>query len=279
MRKETKIRLITSAVAIPLGILCFFNFWSTVGLSATAVGLAGYNYIQITLSDSRKIHRYFYIIAIPALNVVFGFLVQMPAMIVLSYSLAMSVGFFLAIAFNDPNETIERNIVYGSLGLWYLSFNLAFFILIYAQFDAVYSLSALGSAFVFDSAAYFVGSRWGKHKFIKRISAGKSIEGVIGGFIFLIIFFVIYDSILYPFFGWRHFSWIAIIILSMVFSFFDTVGDITQSVFKRNRQIKNAGNILPGHGGFWDRIDGLLISVPMYYVTFVILNYFHLLKA
>jgi phosphatidate cytidylyltransferase len=279
MRKETKIRLITSAVAIPLGLLCFFNFWSTVGLSATAVGLAGYNYIQITLSDSRKIHRYFYIIAIPALNVVFGFLVQMPAMIVLSYSLAMSVGFFLAIAFNDPNETIERNIVYGSLGLWYLSFNLAFFILIYAQFDAVYSLSALGSAFVFDSAAYFVGSRWGKHKFIKRISAGKSIEGVIGGFIFLIIFFVIYDSILYPFFGWRHFSWIAIIILSMVFSFFDTVGDITQSVFKRNRQIKNAGNILPGHGGFWDRIDGLLISVPMYYVTFVILNYFHLLKA
>lgn len=186
MRKETKIRLITSAVAIPLGILCFFNFWSTVGLSATAVGLAGYNYIQITLSNSRKIHRYFYIIAIPALNVVFGFLVQMPAMIVLSYSLVMSVGFFLAIAFNDPNETIERNIVYGSLGLWYLSFNLAFFILIYAQFDAVYSLSALGSAFVFDSAAYFVGSRWGKHKFIKRISAGKSIEGVIGGFIFQI---------------------------------------------------------------------------------------------
>ncbi|MGC9219370.1 MAG: phosphatidate cytidylyltransferase [Athalassotoga sp.] len=54
---------------------------------------------------------------------------------------------------------------------------------------------------------------------------------------------------------------------------------MTQSVFKRNRQIKNAGNILPGHGGFWDRIDGLLISVPMYYITFVILNYFHLLKA
>ncbi len=193
---------------------------------------------------------------IPALNIVFGFLVNMPAMIVLSYSLVMSVGFFLAIAFNDPNETIERNIVYGSLGLWYLSFNLAFFILIYAQFDAVYSLSALGSAFVFDSAAYFVGSRWGKHKLIKRISAGKSIEGVIGGFVFLIIFFLIYDSILYPFFGYRHFSWVAIIVLSAVFSFFGTVGDITQSVFKRNRQIKNAGRILPGHGGFWDRIDG-----------------------
>lgn len=279
MRKETKIRIVTSAVAIPLGVLCFFDFWSTVALSAIAVGLAGYNYIQITLEGSRKIHRYFYIIAIPALNIVFGFLVNMPAMIVLSYSLVMSVGFFLAIAFNDSNETVERNIVYGSFGLWYLSFNLAFFILIYAQFDGVYSLSALASAFVFDSAAYFVGSRWGKHKFIKRISAGKSIEGVIGGFVFLLVFFLVYDLVLYPFFGWFHFSWMAIIILSAVFSFFGTVGDITQSVFKRNRQIKNAGNILPGHGGFWDRIDGLLISVPMYYVTFVILNYYHLLKA
>jgi len=76
MKKETKIRIITSAVAIPLGILCFFNFWSTVALSAIAVGLAGYNYIEITLSGSRKIHRYFYIIAIPALNIVFGFLVK-----------------------------------------------------------------------------------------------------------------------------------------------------------------------------------------------------------
>ncbi|HEU24580.1 MAG: hypothetical protein C0176_06440 [Mesoaciditoga sp.] len=279
MKKETKIRLITSAIAIPLAILCFFNFWSTVALSAIAVGLAGYNYIQITLNGSRKIHRYFYIIAIPGLNIVFGFLVHTPAMIVLAYSFVMSMGFFLAIAFNDSNEVIERNIVYGTMGLWYLSFNLAFFILIYAQFDAVYSLSALGSAFVFDSAAYFVGSRWGKHKFIKRISAGKSIEGIIGGFVFLIIFFLIYDSVLYPFFGWRHFSWIAIFVLSAVFSFFDTVGDITKSVFKRNRQLKNAGSILPGHGGFWDRIDGLLISVPMYYVTFVILNHFNLLKA
>ncbi len=278
MRKETKIRLLTAGVAIPLSILCFFNFWGVVFLSALAVGLAGYNYIQITLDGSRKFHRYFYIIAIPALNIVFGIFIKDPSMIVLAYSLTMSIGFFLAIIFKDPNEVIENNIIFGSFGLWYLSFNLAFFILIYAQFDAVYSLSALASAFVFDSAAYFVGSKWGKHKFIKRISAGKSIEGIIGGFAFLIIFFFIYDSILYPFFGWRHFSWEAIIILSAIFSFFDTVGDITQSVFKRNRQIKNAGKILPGHGGFWDRIDGLLISVPIYYAAFTVLSNLKILK-
>jgi phosphatidate cytidylyltransferase len=278
MRKETKIRILTSAIAIPLSILCFFNFWSVVLLSALAVGLAGYNYIQITLQGSRKLHRYFYITAIPALNIVFGLLIKDSSMIVLTYSLVMSTGFFLAIIFNDPNDVIEKNIVYGSLGLWYLSFNLAFFILIYSKFDGAYSLSALASAYVFDSGAYFIGSRWGKHKFIKRISAGKSIEGIIGGFAFLILFFFIYDAVLRPFVGWTYFSWEAAIILSAAFAFFDTVGDITQSVFKRNRQIKNAGNILPGHGGFWDRIDGLLIAVPMYYVLFTILNDLHILK-
>lgn len=279
MKRETSVRLITAGVAVPLSVLCFVNFWGVVGLVTVAIGLAGYNYVQIVLDGSRKFHRYLYTAAIPILAVIFGFLVNDPAKIVAVYAIATNIGFFLSIAFKDPNETIEKNIVYGTIGLWYLSFNLSFFTLVYHRFDSVYSLALLGAVYSFDSAAYFVGSKWGKHKFIKRISSGKSIEGIIGGFVFTVVFFLIYDSILTPFFGWRHYSWIAIVAISLLITFFDSVGDLTQSVFKRNRQMKNAGNSLPGHGGFWDRIDGLVITTPVYFIALEILKYLHVLAG
>ncbi len=278
MKRETKIRLWTAVVAIPISVLCFVNYWGVVGLVTVAIGMAGYDYVGIMLADSRKVHKFFYMTAIPALAIAFGFLVKDPLNVVVVYSVTMAFGFFFSMAFKDPNDLIEKNIVYGTLGLWYLSFNLSFFIAIYFKFDAIYSLALLGSVYSFDSAAYFVGIRWGKHKLVKRISSGKSIEGVIGGFIFTMIFFFIYGSVLNPFFGWRHFSWTSILIISLMVAFFDSVGDLTQSVFKRNRQLKNSGKTLPGHGGFWDRIDGLVITTPMYFVSLEILKYLNILS-
>ncbi len=277
MRKERKLRLLTAAVAVPSSILCFTNYWSLVGLVAIAIGLAGYNYINVVLEGSRKIHRFFYIFAIPGLAVAFGIFIADPIKIVAIYAATMGFGFFLSIAFKDPNETIERNIAYGSLGLWYLSFNLSFFIAVYHRFDSIYSLALLGAIYSYDSAAYFVGTKWGRHKFVKRISSGKSLEGIAGGFVFTVVFFFIYDAILTPFFGWRHYWWGSILIISLAITLFDTVGDLTQSVFKRNRQLKNAGILLPGHGGFWDRIDGLVITTPIYFIILELLKYFHLL--
>ncbi len=278
MKKETKIRLITAAIAVPASVLCFINFWGTVGLVTVAIGMAGYNYVTIVLNNSRKFHKIYYITAIPALAVAFGFLVKDPFAVVSAYLIAMAGGFFFDIAFKDPNEIIEKNIVYGTLGLWYLSFNLSFFTAIYYRFDALYSLALLGAVYSFDSAAYFVGSKWGRHKFVKRISSGKSIEGIIGGWVFTIVFFLVYDTVLYPFVGWRHYSWISILLISSIIALFDSVGDLTQSIFKRNREMKNAGKFLPGHGGFWDRIDGLVVTAPMYFVTIEILRYFHILS-
>ena len=279
MKKETKMRTWTAIVAIPISVLCFANYWGLVGLVTVAIGMAGYDYIGIVLADSRKVHQIFYIAAIPALAVAFGFLVRDPFNVVAVYSITMAFGFFFSMVFKDPNEVIERNIVYGTFGLWYLSFNLSFFIAIYFRFDSIYSLALLGAVYSFDSAAYFVGSRWGKHKFVKRISSGKSVEGIVGGLVFTMIFFFIYDSVLTPFFGWRHFSWISIFVVSLVVTLFDSVGDLTQSVFKRNRQLKNSGKTLPGHGGFWDRMDGLVITTPMYFFTLEILKYLNILSV
>ncbi len=277
MKKERKLRLLTAAIAIPSAVLCFVNYWGVVGLVAVAIGMAGYNYINIVLEDSRRIHKFFYIFAIPALAVAFGFLAMDPFKVVAVYAATMSGGFVLSIAFKDPNETIEKNIVYGSLGLWYLSFNLSFFIAVYYRFDSVYSLALLGAIFSYDSAAYFIGTKWGKHRFVKRISSGKSLEGIMGGFVFTVVFFFVYDAVLTPFFGWRHYWWGSILIISLAITLFDTVGDLTQSVFKRNRQLKNAGALLPGHGGFWDRIDGLVVTTPVYFIILESLKHFHLL--
>ncbi len=117
-----------------------------------------------------------------------------------------------------------------------------------------------------DSGAYIVGSLIGKHKLFPRISPKKTWEGSIGGAVFAIVASVIIAQYITEI-HWGH--WIVIGILTVVFS---TYGDLTESMLKRKANIKDSGNILPGHGGILDRFDSLLMTAPivlLYIVFFV----------
>ena len=109
----------------------------------------------------------------------------------------------------------------------------------------------------YDSGAYLVGVSIGKHRLFERISPKKSWEGAIGGTIIAIgvSFFI---STLIP--EIRLIHWIAISILTVISS---TFGDLTESMFKRYFEIKDSGNILPGHGGVLDRFDSLFFAAPV----------------
>lgn len=107
-----------------------------------------------------------------------------------------------------------------------------------------------------DSGAYFAGTKFGKTKLFERVSPKKSWEGSLGGaFAAIITAYVLsyYFTVLPP---WQWMGVTAIIIIA------GTYGDLIESLFKRSIAIKDSGKGLPGHGGFMDRFDGLLLSAP-----------------
>lgn len=118
--------------------------------------------------------------------------------------------------------------------------------------------------FVSDGGAYFAGKYLGSHKLFPSISPKKTWEGLIGGGITsLICYYPIttYIGVL------DNNTWLVVGIMSVMLG---AIGDLIESMFKRELKVKDAGSILPGHGGVLDRIDGLLYSVPFIYSYLVL---------
>jgi phosphatidate cytidylyltransferase len=110
-----------------------------------------------------------------------------------------------------------------------------------------------------DSGAYIIGVPFGKHKLWKRISPKKSWEGLFGGAVFA----VVTAFLLSRFFPVMELtSWLVISLIVIVFG---TFGDLVQSLLKRHAGVKDSGSILPGHGGFLDRYDSIIFSLPVIY--------------
>ena len=126
----------------------------------------------------------------------------------------------------------------------------------------------LPAVWIADSAAYFVGKRFGKHPFTKRVSPKKSWEGYLGGVFFTTLLLPVLAYFL-SFFSPSINPPIHGIILGLIISVFAPLGDLAESLFKRQFGIKDSSNILPGHGGILDRIDSWLWAVPIgYYLVF-----------
>lgn len=126
--------------------------------------------------------------------------------------------------------------------------------------------TALLSAWLNDTFAYFVGRKFGKHKLAPNISPKKSVEGAIGGIVitmlFNLAFFFIFD---YFFFKNDTIKWWMIPATSMFLSAISIGGDLSASVIKRNFGEKDFGTIFPGHGGIMDRFDSYSFVMPMLY--------------
>lgn len=125
-------------------------------------------------------------------------------------------------------------------------------------FNTLLPLSIFIFLWVNDSGAYCVGSLLGRHKLFPRISPGKSWEGSIGGAVFVLL--AAY-AISYYLDG-RMLNSIEWLGLGLVVVVFGTWGDLVESLFKRTLDIKDSGNILPGHGGMLDRFDSSLMAIP-----------------
>jgi len=119
----------------------------------------------------------------------------------------------------------------------------------------------------YDIAALFIGSSIGKRPLAPSISPNKTWEGLIGGSVAAILMAVIVVHLIHP---WTLMS---SLVLGIVVAIVSPLGDLTESLVKRNLGLKDMGRLLPGHGGMMDRVDGLLFVLP---ATFYVVQAFHL---
>jgi len=133
-------------------------------------------------------------------------------------------------------------------------------------YQSVWIMALLLFIWANDTGAYLIGVRFGKHRLWERISPKKSWEGFFGGLAFTLIVAFIFVY-LYPRISLFH--WIALSVGVVVFS---TYGDLLESLIKRSVEVKDSGSLLPGHGGFLDRFDSLLLAV---YAMLFYMQLFH----
>ena len=112
----------------------------------------------------------------------------------------------------------------------------------------------------FDTFAYLFGVRFGKTKIMPSISAKKSWEGFAGGFVFTVL-----ASLITTHYFLELDNSIALG-MSLFLPFTATLGDFTESYFKRKAGVKDSGNFIPGHGGMLDRMDAFMITIPVLYI-------------
>ncbi len=133
------------------------------------------------------------------------------------------------------------------------------------EFGVTVPLAIIFSIWINDTMAYLVGSFIGKTPFSK-ISPKKTWEGTIGGAILCVLII----GFLFPFLADRYFSPFAksetYFIIAAICAVFGTLGDLLESKIKRMADVKDSGAIMPGHGGFLDRFDSLLIATPFVWI-------------
>lgn len=182
-----------------------------------------------------------------------------PVLVLVSITcLAWLVCLYFTLA--DKFAVIHRPIVKLLLGVWLLS--AAGHLIIefkYLSNGLYWILCCLVAIFAADIGAYFTGKRFGKTKLAPSISPGKTVEGLLGGLLFVLVIYT-------PVFFW-YFSPIEALLLLltvMITAFLSVGGDLFESKLKRHVNLKDSSQILPGHGGILDRIDSLLVGVPFF---------------
>jgi phosphatidate cytidylyltransferase len=154
-------------------------------------------------------------------------------------------------------------------GIFYLGWLLGYYVSLRQHADGRnWVFLALSCTFICDTFAYFFGRKWGKNHLAPNVSPNKTWEGAaagVGGAILASLFFILPTPLHLPMVYWQA------ILLGILVSFFGQTGDLVKSLFKRNMGVKDSGRMLPGHGGFLDRIDSVVFTgvVVFYYAIWM----------
>lgn len=252
-------RIISSVVLI--AIICAVIFSKALcGLTVVLFIIAGlYEYFTMLEKKGISIYKYFGIgmgIIIP-LSIMFQF---EPTKNWELLFIVLALLFLILMQFKRRNNSgVIVDISTTLFGILYVSWFFSFAIKIrYMDGGLGFLAALLLITKLGDIGAYVVGRSFGRHLLIPRISPNKTIEGALGSFIFSLIGALI--SMAFLDFGYLH-----LILIGAGLSILGQLGDLSESLLKRDCGVKDSGNLIPGMGGMLDEIDSLLFTAPVFY--------------
>ena len=262
-----KTRAIT-AIFFGLTVIYSVLYASTelaLGLLLLALAICAFEYIRLA-----KIERFHSTLLTILLSISAFFVLKSPS----NYYFLTVLGFFwwMGNIFLVSQYPKFINVWFHPIYLRYLYALLLFIpslvsiILIYNSYGQFALLSLFLILWTADSGAYFVGSKMGKRKLAPKVSPGKSIEGLLGG-----IFSVVLLSIILVMTDLLPFKSFLFVFISAMTGIISVFGDLFESIIKREASAKDSSNLLPGHGGFLDRLDSLFAAAPIYYLGLTLL--------
>jgi phosphatidate cytidylyltransferase len=250
-------RILVVIILLPIGLVLvalggiYFTAFITLALA-----LAGWEYIRMMRSIGYQPSAWVLLSGVIALGLerFWGELTSAPAILTILILIAITVH-LLAYEHGRDLAGVDFGITLG--GAIYLGWIGAFLIsLRQLENGTFWLLLVLLSVWFADSAAYFIGTRWGKHRLSPRLSPKKSWEGFWAG--------VVFGTMAGALVGWGFGIWVGAesgisllsgFVIGLALSVLTTLGDLGESMFKRLAGVKDSGSILPGHGGVFDRID------------------------
>ncbi len=271
-----KTRILTAVVALPIIIASIIlplyfrqTVWIFVAIAAFALAAGLFEFYSLTKKLELKADAAMGYLGSAALFV--GFLFDAPAkspdlLITTIVLIILAVLITQAFRFQKDFSKMLTGIGVTLTGILYVGFLGGFLVATRVGFDNRIDLSTHLLGFFFlvifgsDIGAYFAGRALGKHKLAPVISPGKTVEGLIGGIIAAAGCGALSTLLFFPELPYQ---WS--VPLACVLAIVGVFGDLCESAMKRGSKTKDAASILPGHGGFLDRLDSLLFGAPILY--------------
>lgn len=258
-------RVITALVI--LGVLLPISYISPLAFKLMAIFIAFFATQELIGVRKQVNYSKFTIGLIYILNVVPMILISDFASINAAYIGIIYLAFHLILIFDKKVNYTEFSYIVSVSMFIILSSNAAIYLrnLDNGFYLIVFTILVTAAS---DTGGFFAGNSFGKHKLIERISPKKTIEGLVGGVLLSLVIGLVFGTLLDI--GIDNLLYIGL--LSILLGFTASFGDLIFSAIKRNYQIKDFSNILPGHGGVLDRIDSHLTNLLVCFIVIVLMK-------